>query len=163
MALEIYTDGACIRNGKPDSIGTATFIVVEDNKIVEEYTETRYGETSNAMELQAIANALHFCQRHGVFKEGITIYSDSSYCINGITKWIEGWHGDNWKRGGEPIPNAELWQMVYAFIKRYKKHLTFKWIRGHNGNEFNERADARCKEYLKKAQEPLTPFITVAL
>jgi ribonuclease HI len=50
-------------------------------------------------------------------------------------KWIEGWV----KRGWKNVKNPDLWK---RYLKAASEHnVKFKWIRGHNGHEMNERCD----------------------
>ena len=75
-------------------------------------------------------------------KTEVTIYSDSKYVVDCVNK---GWCF-KWKKNGElnilnveHRTNADLWSL---FIDLYELHIvTMEWIKGHNGNKYNEIAD----------------------
>ena len=95
MKVKAYTDGAC--SGNPGPGGWGVYLVAENNRgeIVKE--ETLYGKnkdtTNQIMELTAVIQALENLKRTNV---DITIFTDSRYVVNGITKWIFGWIKNNW-------------------------------------------------------------------
>ena len=71
--------------------------------------------------------------------------SDSTYVVDSITKeWYLKWDKNNWKRGKSDVPNADLWKELVALLHRsdtFYRNVTFKWVKGHNGNEWNEYVD----------------------
>ena len=86
--------------------------------------------TNNRMELSAVIEALKVIKRNCP----ITIFTDSQYVKRGITEWIDGWI-KNWKN----VKNVDLWQELYPLSKQY--NIDWQWVRGHNGDKYNERAD----------------------
>ena len=128
IAVRIWTDGACYPNPGPGGWGWHR----SDG-------EQAYGgvreTTNNRMELTAILEALK------ALPDGAqaTVYSDSQYCVNGLTVWARGWEREDWKKKGEPMPNRDLWMALHEQKQRVVAR--FEWVRGHNGNEGNERAD----------------------
>lgn len=92
--------------------------------------------TSNRMEMTAILSLL----RSLPDRAAVTVYSDSSYCINGLTVWSAGWQRRNWHtKQGAPMPNRDLWLELSA--EKARLNAAFKWIKGHAGDPGNERAD----------------------
>ncbi len=85
------------------------------------------------MELMAVIVALEKLKKP---KTEITIYSDSKYVCDAVDKkWVFGWE----KKGFKGKKNPDLWQ---KFLVQFRKHqVSFVWVKGHAGNEFNERAD----------------------
>ena len=71
----------------------------------------------------------------------VTLYSDSKYLVDGITKgWAAGWRKNNWiKSDKKPALNPELWQKLLELLEVHK--VTFVWVKGHNGHPYNERCD----------------------
>jgi ribonuclease HI len=70
----------------------------------------------------------------------VDLHTDSKYVKDGMTKWIENWKNNGWRTAAKkPVKNADLWQALNEAVKRHE--LTWHWVKGHNGNEGNERAD----------------------
>jgi ribonuclease HI len=136
--LIIYTDGAC--KGNP-GIGGWGAILMYGDKVKEIYgyaPET----TNNRMELSAVIEALKVIKRSCP----ITIFTDSQYVKRGITEWIDGWIKKNWKN----VKNVDLWQELYPLSKQYD--IDWQWVRGHNGDKYNERADELANLAITLAQ-----------
>lgn len=143
MKLDVYTDGACLGNPGPGGWGA---VVYREGVIIHEMSGGEAHTTNNRMELMGVLETLrHFQDSH----HGLTIVSDSKYVVNnvpGLATWASrGWKGANKK----PVKNPDLWQEMYAFCA--ERPVTFRWVRGHSGNEGNERADylatTKAKEY----------------
>jgi ribonuclease HI len=132
-AVEIYTDGAC--SGNPGPGGWGVLI----RELGKEDTEISGGEkdtTNNRMELLAAIKALESIENN---KE-IIIYTDSNYVKDGITQWISNWKKNNWKTSNKkPVKNVDLWMKLDNAIQN--KKINWKWVKGHDGNEGNEKAD----------------------
>jgi len=57
------------------------------------------------------------------------------------SRWAKGWRKRGWmKSDGKQALNPDLWGRMLDLVDLFPK-LTFKWVRGHAGNVFNERAD----------------------
>ncbi|MFQ5434952.1 MAG: RNase H family protein, partial [Anaerolineae bacterium] len=105
--------------------------------------------TNNRMELQAAISALKALKRPCA----IQFHTDSEYVRKGITQWIEGWAAKNWQKKGKPIANADLWRILWEQSKRHQ--IEWHWVKGHAGNEFNERVDTLARQ----ARLEITPEI----
>ena len=70
-----------------------------------------------------------------------TLISDSTYCVDGLSKWIHQWIMPQ----ESTTPNFELWNAGHAIIKQHPNRFAFEWVRGHNGNGYNEIADRFAK------------------
>jgi ribonuclease HI len=131
-----YTDGACI--GNPGPGGWGLVVQFEDDFIVEQ-GEHQANTTNNRMEMQAAIAALEFLSSTGQ-KQPVTIYTDSEYVKKGITQWIHGWKKKGWKNSqGKPVVNQDLWETL---DKLNNNLINWQYVKGHNGNSGNERADA---------------------
>src|SRR5690606_722714 len=88
----------------------------------------------------------------------ITIFVDSTYVRDGISKWITNWKKRNWKTAdGEPVKNADLWVPLDSAVSRARTmgfDIRFEWIKGHSGNPGNERADQIATIETEKARKP---------
>lgn len=93
------------------------------------------------MEMQAIIYALRQFGATASDDEVPTIYSDSSYCVNSFTNWIDGWKANGWTRaGGKKLENLDLIKIYDALRQTHRIELVK--IKGHAGNLYNELADA---------------------
>jgi len=94
--------------------------------------------TNNTAELRAIYKALDRTLQIG-YKQA-TIFSDSMYCINSLTKWYRNWQRNGWKTAsGKPVENQELIRNILAL--QAKASITYQHVRAHNGDKFNEMVD----------------------
>jgi len=128
----IYTDGACSGNPGPGGWG-ALLIYGETRK---EIMEGAFETTNNRMELMAAIEALN------ILKEPckVNLHTDSIYVKDGITKWIENWKQNGWRTAArKPVKNADLWQALDDAVSRH--NVSWVWVKGHDGDEGNERAD----------------------
>lgn len=130
--VEIYTDGGCDPNPGPGGWG-AILISGRHNK---EISGSEAHTTNNRMELTAAIEALRLLQRPCK----VTLYTDSTYLRNGMTRWMSRWQARDWvKSDGTPVENADLWR---ALLNAQEIHeVDWHWVRGHQGNRWNERAD----------------------
>lgn len=72
----------------------------------------------------------------------VTVYSDSRYVVNAMTKgWVRRWRANGWMRNAtDPAVNSDLWEELYQLCQTHS--VTFKWVRGHAGHAENELCDA---------------------
>lgn len=135
--LHIYTDGACHAE-----IGGYASVIV--NPATNQHIEIAAGPisntTNNQMEMMAVISAMRFLTKRAG-PQRLLIMSDSKYVVNGITDWINNWKKNGWTNAkGMPVKNANLWQMMER--ERNRHIMTrFQWVRGHDGNHYNEMAD----------------------
>lgn len=76
--------------------------------------------------------------------EKLYVLCDSEYVVNGCKSWAEEWERNNWKRkDGMSVINASEWIDILDLLRYYRKTVNFSinWVRGHNGNRGNEKAD----------------------
>ncbi len=135
-----YTDGGSHGNPGP---GAWAFVVDGPAGVIESAGAEEY-TTNNKMELRAVIGALQYVVEHypGV---SVTIRTDSQYVRNGITRWIKTWMANGWRTAAKkPVKNQELWRTLYEFDQQV--HATWEWVKGHAGNEANERCDQLVQE-----------------
>ena len=130
--VEIYTDGAC--SGNPGPGGWGAILIAKGTQ-----KELSGGErltTNNRMELMAAIAALEALKR----PVEVHLYTDSMYLKDGITKWLKAWKARDWRTADKkPVKNVDLWQRLDVAAARHK--VSWRWVRGHDGHELNERAD----------------------
>jgi ribonuclease HI len=134
----IYCDGGCRGNQKAHNIGGWGVILQYRGQTKELYGGAK-DTTNNIMELTAAIRALEALKTEHV---AVSFYIDSAYVVNGMKGWINSWIRQNWKTStGKPVKNKELWIQLYALASA-QRQITFHKVKGHNGIELNERADA---------------------
>ncbi|MDR0632248.1 MAG: ribonuclease HI [Holosporaceae bacterium] len=132
----IYTDGAC--KGNPGPGGWGAIIICESTE--RELSGGETDSTNNRMELMAAIRALE------ELKEtcSVELYTDSQYLINGITTWINGWIKNKWINSErKPVKNKDLWLRLLLLSRHHK--ISWHWVEGHSGHNFNERVDKLAK------------------
>jgi len=138
----IHTDGACSGNPGPGGWGA----VLQYNGTLKELKGGAELTTNNQMELTAAIEALNALKRPCA----VELHTDSQYVKNGLTSWIFGWKKNGWKTADKkPVKNVELWQALDQAVARHE--ISWHWVKGHNGDEMNERAD-------QLANEGMAPF-----
>ena len=133
MKYKIYTDGAC--SGNPGKGGWAA-IILNEKSIQSNVSGGENRTTNNRMELMAPIMALKKIKK----KSEITIFTDSKYVKDGITDWIKKWKVNNWKSSNKkPVKNKDLWIKLENACLKHK--VTWKWVKAHAGNKYNNLVD----------------------
>ena len=142
---KIYTDGSCLGNpgpggwcailnapGKPE-------LIVRGNKL---------DATNNQMEMKAVIGGLAKAGDH----RDVTIYTDSRYVVDAFNKgWLDKWQTNGWRTNKGLVLNRELWEQMVQLAKgNGTRKCIFVWVRGHAGNQMNERADQIAVEEAHK-------------
>ncbi len=134
--VEIWTDGACSGNPGPGGWGA----ILTFNGVEKELCGGEGLTTNNRMELMAAISALEALTRPCA----INLHTDSIYVRDGVTGWIHNWKKRGWKTADKkPVKNVELWQRLDQATQRHD--IEWKWVKGHAGDEMNERADALAR------------------
>jgi ribonuclease HI len=110
-------------------------VIIKQNGCVQEYSGGETDTTNNRMELRAAIEGLK------VLKTGsdVYLYTDSRYVRDGV-RWRVGWEKNGWKtKEGNPVKNADLWLELFQEVDRLV--VSWLWVKGHNGDECNERCD----------------------
>ena len=140
--VDIFTDGACSGNPGPGGWGS----ILRYGKIEKEICGGSAETTNNRMELTAVIEALQQLREPC----SVTLYTDSQYVVNGITKgWAKNWRRNGWRKPDKkPALNAELWSRLLDLLDMHE--VDFVWLRGHAGHPENERCDKMAVEQSKK-------------
>lgn len=140
---KIYTDGSGINKRK---IGAYAFLIHNDkNEII--YTSSDFVEntTTNRMEMMGVLEALRYLNSID-FVGDIEIISDSQYVIYSITK--------KWNKE----KNVDLWKELsynHKLFKSRNNNIVYNWIKGHNGQIYNEMVDQMAGQKLKELKNKL--------
>ena len=137
----IHTDGAC--SGNPGPGGWGAVLHFKDQE-----KELRGGElatTNNRMEMMAAIQALEALKRPCK----VELHTDSTYVQKGIHEWIHAWKKRGWKTADKkPVKNEDLWKRLDE--ARLRHEVDWRWVKGHAGHEYNERADALARQGLEE-------------
>lgn len=139
----IHTDGACKGNPGPGGWGAQ----LQFNGRVRTLKGGERQTTNNRMELTAAIRALEAltepCQ--------VTLHTDSSYVMQGLTQWLPAWKARGWRTADKkPVKNQDLWQALDAAAARHQ--IDWRWVRGHSGDPGNEAADRLANEGCAETQ-----------
>ena len=154
-SLKIYTDGGC--SGNPGPGGWAYVMVLETfqgPKVMEEKSGGEKDTTNNRMELTAVIESLRALKAavdnpQSALPRRAVIFTDSQYVQKGITEWIHKWKKNAWKTSDKkPVKNRELWMELDSLAGEFT--LGWEWVRGHAGNEYNERCDRLAQEEIRR-------------
>lgn len=139
--ITIFTDGSSRGNPGPGGWGA---VVVQDGN-VKELGGRDDSTTNNRMELTAAIEALDSLS----ITKPIILYTDSSYMINGITKWVHGWARNNWITGAkQQVLNQNLWKDLMTVVEG--KEIKWTYVAGHSGIPANERCDVIATAFADK-------------
>lgn len=139
MHVDIYSDGAA--RGNPDGpggYGTRIEYIAPDGTVhVREFSQGYIRTTNNRMELMGVIVGLEALTKPCE----VTVHSDSQYVCKAFNDdWISGWIKNGWKNASKkPVKNRELWERLLEASKPH--HVTYEWVKGHDGNPGNERCD----------------------
>lgn len=122
--VEIWTDGACVRNGKPSAKAAWSFV----SEKYEERGLVSGKQTNNTAEAYAIYHALLWAEKRG--HKRVKIHSDSQITLHNLRK---------------PLrlikENNEIFAKIYGVIEKHGLKVQYQKVLGHSGDINNERAD----------------------
>jgi ribonuclease HI len=146
-SVTIYTDGGCRPNPGPGGWGA---IVLRPGGDPIELNGADPEATNNRMELMAAIEALRFLDG----PHRVELVTDSDYVRKGVTEWMSGWRRTGWMTAGKKsVANRDLWEALNEEILRHR--IDWKWVRGHTGNKWNERADELASSAIPRAPLPV--------
>jgi ribonuclease HI len=150
--IVVFTDGAS--KGNPGPGGWGAIIVGPDARV----TELGGGAvqtTNNKMELTGVIEALS--RLRGV-RGPVSIYTDSTYVIQGIRGWVHGWKRRGWKTAaGTDVLNRDLWEQLDDLAaSRGPRGIAWHYVRGHVGIPGNERVDVIADSFA--TQKPVALY-----
>ena len=132
MKYSIYTDGAY---SKQNDEGAFAYVILNyaDTEIERKaYKITK--ETNNRAELKAIIAAVNRLPKDAT---EVDIFSDSQYALKTLS--FEWGHNNNHDL-------FDAWKKVLE--KRKSVDISYNWVKGHNGNVYNELCDQLCNDIL---------------
>ena len=130
--VELHTDGAC--SGNPGPGGWGAILIWGGHE--KELSGATHDTTNNRMELRAVIEGLNMLKK----RCAVTVYTDSQYVLKGATEWLHKWKRNGWRNSArKPVENKDLWEALDIALQNH--HVKFIWVKGHNSDPLNERAD----------------------
>lgn len=134
----VHTDGSCTGSGRGPG-GWAAVINIGFSTV--EIYGGAVSTTVNRMELIAAIAALKLLPPDCV----VRVLTDSKYLKRGVRQWLDRWKENGWMTAAQTaVKNDDLWRTLDEV--RTGRTITWKWVRGHNGDRGNERADALARQ-----------------
>jgi ribonuclease HI len=141
--VTIYTDGACDPNPGPGGWAAILRTSRHEKVISGGNSQT----TNNRMELQAALSALRALKRPCT----VILHTDSEYLRRGITEWLVAWQKNGWHTSDRrAVRNQDLWQALASEMSKHK--VQWRWVRGHAGDELNERVDRLARAAIPRPE-----------
>lgn len=142
MKWTAYTDGACAPSN-PGPSGWGAIVIAPDNQGETDHYGFIGPGTNQIAELTAAIEGL----KRVPLGAAVELVSDSQYVLKGLTEWRGGWERKGWKNSkGEVVANLGLWKKLYE--EADLRIVTVRWVKGHAGDRYNERADALANKAL---------------
>lgn len=126
----VYTDGACSGNPGPGGWAWAIPGGVYRSGAASLTTNQR-------MEIHAVLDAVT------TLPGRLEIVSDSTYVVNCFRdRWWRGWLSRGWLNSQKkPVANRDLWEPLIDEYRSNPERLTFRWVKGHGGDPYNDFVD----------------------
>jgi len=130
----VYTDGACRGNPGPGGWAWA----VPGGRYASGADEHT---TNQRMEITAVLEALRALVSDD--PGSIEVVSDSNYVVKCFTDgWWKGWQRRGWKNSqNKPVANRDLWEPLLALALHADVDVSFRWVKGHSGDPWNDLVD----------------------
>lgn len=140
--VTIFCDGASKGNPGPGGWGA---LVSCGGKVIE-LGGAEAHTTNNRMELTAAIEGLR--EAASLPRAPIVVHTDSSYVINGISKWVHGWQRNGWvTKEKKEVMNRDLWERLIAAAEALATEIDWHYVGGHVGIAGNERVDAIASDF----------------
>lgn len=137
MAVQAFTDGACLGNPGPGGWGA----LLRYGRTERELSGAEADTTNNRMELMAAIQALESLTRACE----VDLHTDSRYVEQGIREWVPRWRANGWRTADrKPVKNQDLWERLSQAAARHE--VRWHWVRGHAGHVENERVDQLARD-----------------
>ncbi|MBX3211509.1 MAG: hypothetical protein KF850_05710 [Labilithrix sp.] len=142
-----YTDGSCkASDGAPGGWGFR--VEPPDGPPIEAYGKAT-GTLAKVMEYQAVAEALAALPP----RVAAVVFSDNLALVENLTKKLPVWQARDFA-SVDPLVVASV-RRIAAAIADQQLGVRFQWVRAHNGNAGNERADALAAQGAREAKAEL--------
>ena len=142
-----YTDGSCkAADGAPGGWG---FVIKRPGQAPLEAYGKEHGTLAKVMEYRAVAEAL------AALPAGAkaVVFCDNQSLVESLSKQLANWARGNFANVDPQIVDSA--RNIDACINRNRLAVRFQWLRAHNGNAGNERADELAAQGAREAKAEL--------
>lgn len=137
LVFDCWTDGSC-NNLSLKGEGGAAYLVLRNGVEVRRASKGLINTTNNRAEMLAVISAVNWCPQGAI----INIHTDSKYCICSFLR-------KGTLRDG--VKNKDL---IHLYRKVASgKRINFEWVKGHNGDTYNEIVDQMANGEYKRICE----------
>ncbi len=142
-----YTDGSC--KAGHEAPGGWGFVLRSSAGPISEGYGSAFKTLAKVMEYQAVAEALE------VVAEGstVTVFSDNQALVENLEKRLASWATTGFAKVDPTIVDSV--RRIERAARERQLNLSFRWLRAHNGNAGNERADALAAQGAREAKAQL--------
>ena len=157
MKVEIYTDGACSKNGQPGARASWAFYLPAHESLSKAGCVPPDDLQSNQRgELMGLSEAVKAAETaFPVLETDLKLYTDSLYAKNCLTLWLPAWIRKGWKTTqGQDVQHRDLIEDTANRLSRFK---TFNIIhvKAHTGgSDEQSRHNATVDRMAVRALEP---------
>lgn len=135
MKVDVYTDGACSKNGKKDAEAAWAFYFPEHKSLSNaQRVPVDQPQTNQRGELMAIAEAVKVAEMSfPLLETELKIHTDSMYSKSCLTTWLPSWIRNNWKtsQGGD-VQHRDLIEDTANRLSRFKS-FNIQYVKAHTG------------------------------
>lgn len=138
----IYTDGSCKDGNTSKARARVGAYCSEDEPKTKAIKVPGRAQTNQRAELIAILTAIESVKK----EDDLEIISDSKYALKEIIEGIQKWMDKGWIN----VENKDIFKRIAYSLDTRGARTTFKWVKGHSGNEGNKRVDKKAEEGANK-------------
>lgn len=169
MKIDVFTDGACSKNGQVGACASWACWFPEHKDIsTAERVPDEDLQTNQRGELMAILKAIEILEYK--FDESISeidlkVYTDSTYAKNCLTVWTPSWVKNNWKNSqGNLVSHKDIIEATYHKLKKFKSY-TITYVKAHTGKDDyesrnNDIVDKMAVKVISKDEDVFSPILT---
>eukprot|EP00922_Rhytidocystis_sp_ex-Travisia-forbesii_P032605 GHVS01048446.1.p1 GENE.GHVS01048446.1~~GHVS01048446.1.p1 ORF type:complete len:175 (-),score=22.14 GHVS01048446.1:182-676(-) len=132
MDLELYSDGACLNNGRDGAeAGYGVYVSGVTKRFLQNEIGTVPGkETNQRAELYAVTRALTMVEDWLQEKDCVVfIRTDSDYSVRCCTEWVERWKMNGYRNHrGHPVANRDLIVWIVDTMEEWEDRVVLSWI-----------------------------------
>ena len=133
--LALFCDGSARNNGRAGAKAGFGVHIVYNRSVVHQHSAAIPGhepQTNQRAELRALEYRINYIN-DGAHR-GATIYTDSKYSIDVLTKWCAGWEQKGWRKAdGNPVLHQDIIQPMWLQWQEIRGYTAIIHVPSHTG------------------------------